>query len=167
VTRTSSSGEPAPSRRSREPRVESAAIYALVAGLRVHTYDDLLAPHWAVAEGAEPAGPLDVSRFLRSVASEQSHVLVALPAPVPVEASDAELATAATRTVALVPAGAVWDRSVRVHVHQRELVAPAEPGVNGGSPARGSMNVWLHAITSWAARPFAAFRAWWRVRLRG
>jgi hypothetical protein len=166
VTRTSSSGESAAWRLSREPRVESAAIYALVAALHVRTYDDLLAPHWAFAEGPLPAERLDVERFVRSAGPERTHVLVALPAPSPVGTSDAELATAATRTVALVPAGTDRDRSVRIHVRQREPVAPAGPNANG-SPVRGRMNVWLHAIASWAARPFDLLRAWWRDRLRG
>jgi len=164
----SSSSERSAAWLSREPRFESSALYSLVAGLYVRTYEDLLAPHWAVPDGPRPAERMDVTRFVRSVAAERSHVLVALPAPATVEASDAELTTEATRTVAIVPAGTDWIPSVRIQAPHGDAVRSVDSYRNRRSRARVTMTAWLKAIGSRAMRPFDRLRTWWRVRrLRG
>jgi hypothetical protein len=164
MTRISWSGERSAARLSREPRFESSAIYALVAGLYVRTYEDLLAPHWTVSDGTQPAERLDAGRFVRQAAAGRSHVLVALPSAGPVEASDAELTTASVRTVAVVPAGTEWERSVRILVPRPEPVPPGNPASTASAPVRTTLAAWRQAIGAWAARPFDALRAWWRVR---
>ena len=164
MTRTSSASEPAAGRLAREPRFEPSAIYSLVAGLYVRTYEDLLAPHWTVADGTQPAARLDAGRFVRKAADGRSHVLVALPVSGPVDAFDAELTTQSARTVAVVPAGTEWELRGRVHSRQPGLVHPGNPDPAGSAPVRATLTAWLHAIGSWAARPLDVLRAWWRVR---
>jgi hypothetical protein len=89
---------------------ESAALYDLVAGLRVHAYDDLLSPHWSVPDGPVARERLDAERFVRHDSPNLSHVIVSLPASSRSDGGE-ELGTA-TRATALIVLGDICDRAI-------------------------------------------------------